>query len=254
MKRRTTTWVHLRPAGGALATMVAVGLLASIAGAQPRDGAGGMERRPPPDRPRWAEPPHPPEGPGQRPMVQPLSDEEYERATAFIRENMPTVHEIWSRLPEGVRERRMLPPRLAGALRVMMDAEDRDDQELADLLARQMRLRDEFLGDLIDRIRSGENRPQIREGLREKTREIVMANLEQRELRLRQMEQRLEQERQKLAHDRDNPESLLEGQLQSMMEESQFFLRAFRRQAGVATRPADPPEQGGPDRAGSQRE
>jgi hypothetical protein len=108
-----------------------------------------------------------------------------------------------------------------------------------------MRLRDEFLGELVAGWRRGEDRMQVRERLRPKTRQIVQANLDQREARLKQMEQRLAAEREKLARERDNPDLLIDGQLDAMMEESRFFIQAFRRQQGggagpgPATRPAD---------------
>lgn len=173
-------------------------------------------------------------GPGgpQRPFLQAMTPEEYDRATAIMREHMPNVLGIWESLPERFRQRREMPPRLAVAFRLLMEAEDRKDAATADLLTRQLRLRDEFLGDLIDLRRNGNDRMQIREALREKTREIVQANLEQRELRLKQMEERLAAERQKLARERENPDQLVEGQLTAMMEESAFFLQALRRQWG----------------------
>ena len=170
--------------------------------------------------------------PAQRPFLQPMSLEEYDRAMAFMRQNMPTVHEIWTNLPDRFQQRRMMPPRIAAAFKLLFEAEDRQDSATADLLARQLRLRDEFLGELIDLRRSGGDRVLIREQLREKTREIVLANLEQRELRVRQMEERLAAERQKLARERENPDELVEGQLNAMMEESAFFLQALRRQWG----------------------
>lgn len=180
-------------------------------------------------------------GPAQRPFLQPMSQEEYDRATAFMREYMPNVSEVWEALPERFRQRRMMPPRLAAAFRLLMEAEARDDSAMVELLSRQLRLRDEFLGDLIELRRTGGDRLQIRESLREKTREIVMANLEQRELRVKQMEERLAAEREKLAREREDPDQLVEGQLNAMMEESAFFLQALRRQwgNGPATRPGD---------------
>jgi hypothetical protein len=185
------------------------------------------------------------------PYFEPLSDEEFVRAIDFMRESMPNAYGIWQRLPEPMRNRRMLPPRLLAAFRLMFDAQERNDQALNDLLVRQLKLRDEFLGELIEH--KDETVQQMKAALRDKTREIVDANLEQRDLRLRQMEQRLDQERDRLNKDREDPDAMIEAQMHTMWEDSRRFLRMYNMQneggrgpttqPGVQAFPSDKPSR-----------
>lgn len=166
------------------------------------------------------------------PFFQPLSEEEFADALEFMRQNMPAMYGLWEALPQPLRNRRVLPSRLHASFRILFEARESGDTELAELIERQLKLRDEFLAEIVERRSRGEDRETIREALVEKTREIIQANLDQRELRLAEMEKRLASERQRLDRDRANPDVLLESQMRSMLEESQRFVRALTKTRG----------------------
>lgn len=181
------------------------------------------------------------------PFFQPLSDEEFPAAVEFMREHMPATYAIWETLPEQLRNRRVFPPRLHASFRLVLEARENGDEEMAELILRQLRLRDEFLNEIVERRSRGEPREAIREALVEKTREIIEANLDQRELRLRMMEKRLGEERERIERDRANPDDLLESQMNTLIDDSRRFLMVLER--GPSTQPGggrdDEPRGGG---------
>ena len=212
-----------------------------------------------------------PDGPGnddrgrgepRPPFFQPLSEEEFADALEFMRQNMPAMYGLWEALPQPLRNRRVLPSRLHASFRILFEARESGDTELAELIERQLKLRDEFLADIVERRCRGEDRETIREALVEKTREIIQANLDQRELRLRAMERRMAEERERLEADRAAPDELLQSQMSALMDDSRRFIMALdrmkaARDAGDGGEPTTQPGRrgdGGRDRDGPPHE
>jgi hypothetical protein len=168
------------------------------------------------------------------PSVRPLAEDELEEALNFSRENMPNFYGLFLQ-SEG--DRRRFSPRLNMAFRLLIDAQRNGDTELYDVVARQLRLRDEFIGIVRDgRDAAPDQREQVRAQLREKTRELVDAWLQQRELRLARMEAALAEERRRLEADRSNPDALIRGQFQRLMDDSKRFMLMSER-VRTATQP-----------------
>lgn len=177
---------------------------------------------------------------GQRePWFPPLSEEEIDRAEAFMRENMPHTFAILEKIPDHARRRLPFPPRLQAGFRMMFDAEQKGDTAMQELLEKQFKLRDEFVGM---RLANPGERPAVDPAMREKIKEIAQANLEQRKLRLQRMREQLKQEEERLEKEQQDPDAMIDKQLRSMWDESNWVRRAFERHGGEAPG-GDPPQK-----------
>ncbi|HRK30586.1 MAG TPA: hypothetical protein PLD59_05860 [Tepidisphaeraceae bacterium] len=172
-----------------------------------------------------------------------LTDDEMSEALAFIEQNMPNLDRLWSRMPEE-RQRRM-PPRMQMGFKLMLDARKSGDERLYEVLAQQMRLRDEFMSLRREFNRSGGDE-EVKKRLLAKVKELVEVGLKQRELRIEKLETMLETEKEKLEADRKNIESQVEVQYQRLEEETSQFVAFLRRfgpmgQGAIVGGPSAPP-------------
>jgi len=188
--------------------------------------------------------PHAPSGDrrdADLPFLKPLNEEEMEQSLTFAREKMPFFYDLWTRMPPA-RQRR-LPPRMQMGFRLMLDAKNNDDPRLYDVLSEQMMLRDEFIGLRREHRQSG-FAEETKQALKANVRQMIDLGIKQRELRIEKMERMIEAEKTKLAHDRSNPESLIESQFRRLEEETSRFVgfaRRFQPPASMPTQPATQP-------------
>lgn len=173
----------------------------------------------------------------------PLTDEELEQALAFAKENMPLFHGLWSRFPP--ERQRRLPPRMQMGFRLLFDAKKSGDDRLYEVIAEQMKLRDEFIG-LRRQHRQSNFAEETKEALKVNVRQMIDLSIRQREMRIEKMERLIAAEKAKLEKDRKNPDELIESQFRRLEEETARFVgfaRRFGLNSNTPTQPATLPTE-----------
>ena len=166
-------------------------------------------------------------GPGSRGMFQEPTEEEWQEALAFLRENSPNRLELYEEAVQQWRREQAQNPeaevprtirgvraRIFGRIRLLRMVEDRDPPLYA-LALQQFRLEDEIIGSLHaarEARLAGDaaGTAQAMEKAQEAVRKYAMGTLEEREARLQRMREELSREEQRLEQDREQMDKLVE--------------------------------------------
>lgn len=187
-------------------------------------------------------------GPLGRLENEPISDEEWDRIEAFLKEHAPVRLAMYQELleragPESFMVSR-IRMRVGGKARMLIDMQERAP-ELYEFAVRQFEIEDKLAGLLRTMRDPDERTPERKKEAAQLVRELIENNLDEREARLAKMREDLAREEAELARDRQRMDELIEKRLEGFQREYERLVNmsegGMRRWLDEAREP--PPQQ-----------